>query len=162
MPLLSIHSASSTREVLHRLEVYGKDWHESKLPPEVRARGYFGCRIDVTPPTFKLRLEGQGRGPFLDWIGDVKPLKDTKGCEIRVDWRVAPVTWLALLPLLGFCIWIASTGALGFAVMAAVFYGIGIAVVVAIRSSAQLRWCDAIIRHVVAVPAGEPLDAPAI
>ena len=67
--------------VMHRLEAFGRDWRESKMPPELRHTLAFGASVRVTGRDFVLRpTSGQWLGG-LCLLGQVAPASD--GSVIR-------------------------------------------------------------------------------
>lgn len=69
------------------LEAYAADWHESRLPPTMRARGIFGLRFErLGPSGFRLRPRGYEFRFGADWgavcTGDVRPAPQGGGAEV--------------------------------------------------------------------------------
>jgi len=56
-----IHSPLSPSRAFAALEQYARDWHESSLPPVLRARRIVGLTLATTPDGFHLRLNSANR-----------------------------------------------------------------------------------------------------
>jgi hypothetical protein len=155
-------SPLACRDVLDRLERYGAEWRESKIPPNFRS-AFYGCRIDVRGNEFELQLEPQHSGPVIIWCGQVLEESVTGGSRILA--RVKHGRWsmnfsIGIVVVL-FASW-ASSQLLGdeFSVVRAVLAVAGTctALVVALavgsaRAREQSQTCRAIIAQVLAAAA---------
>ena len=158
----TVRSPLSQAEALRRLALFGTDWHESKLPGDVRRRGIFGCTVLVSGHTFTLKLEPQGNGPHLEWYGDVRECDHAAGSELRLDWRLTPFSRVASMLLLALPGWALWTDGFGAAMSWGTFVGIGMGGAVAWRVWPQRVLCEDILEHVVGTPSDSSrLSAPA-
>jgi len=93
---IEVASHLSPSEVIERLARYGKEWRESKIPPNLRTQ-FFGCRIVVSGQQFELELEPQGRGPYFIWRGKVD--SDNLSGGSRILMRARMKRWYAIYTL---------------------------------------------------------------
>jgi hypothetical protein len=101
-PTIRIEVALPPAVVLEQLARYGKDWHESKLPPEAR-RIYYQCSIRVQGGSFVLRLGPQGTDLGLSWRGSV----DSADGGGSIVTAMAALDRMPVIPmLLVFAIWV--------------------------------------------------------
>lgn len=93
-PTILIEVALPPDVVLQQLARYGKDWHESRLPPEVR-RAYYQCVVKVQGSSFELRLGLQINDPDLSWRGSVEA-DERGGSIVTAIPTVKPMSIMAL------------------------------------------------------------------
>lgn len=147
-------------DVLDRLARYGKEWRESKIPPAVRATGIYGCQVTVENDAFRLELEPQGRGPQLEWTGQVVP----EGTGSRLSIRSTQTRWsrgsaVAVVLFIAVVSWpTVRAGDFAFFIIGTSFMGGFIALTTAWRSNAQRADCQAILASVVTPAASIPSD----
>ncbi|HKW12563.1 MAG TPA: hypothetical protein VJO33_19400 [Gemmatimonadaceae bacterium] len=99
-PTIRIEVALAPAVVLEQLARYGKDWHESRLPPE--ARKYAWCAIDVQGSSFELRLGRTARGVAVSWRGSVDAEQGGEGGSIvTAVGRLPTLSFTVIPPLLG-------------------------------------------------------------
>jgi hypothetical protein len=146
---LEITSRLSRPAVMERLAAFGKEWRESKLPESIRRRGIFGCAITVSGDTFDLKLEPQGRGPYLAWHGTVVSGQADHGATIRVSWKLTTINILGYALFFVFLIWIYRDVGIAVTLVMAAFM-IGVAVLSASwQAGQQAPLCYDILDHVV-------------
>lgn len=94
-PTIRIELALPPAQVLEQLMRYGKDWRESRLPPEARGVRF---SLKVRDRSFELRLLGNGE---LTWLGSVVDSGDGGGSVLTAapqPIRTSAIGWLLMIP----------------------------------------------------------------
>ena len=69
--MIEIKLSNPPSEVLQRLEKFGADWRESKIPAELRRAGVLGATVAVNADTFRMRIQAARRSPEFYLDGEV-------------------------------------------------------------------------------------------
>ena len=98
MPKIRIDVALPPAQVLEQLARYGKDWHESRLPLEVRQAGFYRFPLKVQGTGFALQLP-HAKSPVILWRGSVVDAEDGAGSLVtaaaeldRISLFTIPIT----------------------------------------------------------------------
>ena len=82
---------------LQRLSRYGADWHDSRLPPALRAQFVTGFQVRLRGEEFTLTVKPGYRGSQAVCVGAARA--DPAGCRVTARTVPAPgahVPWLAM------------------------------------------------------------------
>jgi hypothetical protein len=70
-----------------RLDAFGREWRESKLPASLRAAGFYTCTVDRTGDVLLLKLGPQGRGPQIAGEVQIRPTAASGASQVHVTLR---------------------------------------------------------------------------
>src|SRR5689334_19377323 len=82
-------------ETLRRIDAFGREWRESKMPPDLRLRGFTGARTTVDGASFTLSLQpAQRNATFI-----VRGAVTSEGDQSLVTAEVHEAKWSKRLAL---------------------------------------------------------------
>lgn len=162
MQQLEIDLPRPPAELLSALAAFGKEWRESKMPPEVREAGTYGCRVIVSGSSFALTFEPQGRGPQLEWHGTVSPVANGAGSRISLSaghTRLSKASYAIMFTIM-LVWWVApqffdrerTPGSMLFAIAGLSLLAVFVAWATAWRAKQQVSECYAVLRQVGTAP----------
>lgn len=99
--MIDLQLPDPPREVLRRLGEFGADWHESKIPAELRDAGILGAAVEIQGPQFTMTVRAARRSPNLQLNGVVSA---TAGGGSRVTGALQLSTANQVLRVGGICV----------------------------------------------------------
>ena len=120
--MIALQSPNPPREVLRRLEDFGADWRESKLPADLRRAGVLGASVAVDAGQFRMRIQAARRSP--EWrLHGVVTAAPNGGSDIygRLELSsVNRVMMVGIVLIIGTSVWYAEGSVAGVIALGAV------------------------------------------
>ena len=155
---IEIDSPLSDAELTRRLTAYGHDWRESKIPPALLSRGLRTCKINLADSTLLLVTGPQGRGPKIEWKGNVLPLES--GSRLVLSPSPSVGTRLSYAAVLVFVLGLAFASSSAASRVVLFFVGVPgmvafIALSIRLRTNAQTDEIRVLLADIIGAPSAE-------
>ena len=144
---IEIASPLPAAEVLRRLDAFGKDWRESRLPQAARSATVYACEVVITGSEFFVRLRSNKRGRAIVWRGVVRTGVG-EGSQLSATWQFAPIGLFNYLFLAAVAVFIYRDLGLGTAVFLMAFAVIAPIAGGPHRATFELPFCREILATV--------------
>jgi hypothetical protein len=82
MATIEIESPYPIEDTVERLLAFGREWRESKIPPEVRRRGVFGCTVMIKGNDLYVDLVPRRQEPVMAWTCQVLPREERQSLVV--------------------------------------------------------------------------------